>query len=338
MNFDLSAIFFNFLNGVIGAILLWVLQLSIRGYRRHRLEKKYPISGDYLSTYEDEDSGEKYFIEAPLHLSQKGRNITGRTEFDGRVWILEGEISNDGYLFGIYHAESVHDKGVGNFFLEIGISGDMEGLWSGYDSINKNITCGRYAFVRKPNFKIGKVTKKNVSAVLSIAEKELGAAYINVDDLLAEGNIAVYASVEGNIVGFSTAKKISTSEVYEKIPQLRGKKLRQIETAENIGLLASVATDLGWSGKGIGSALVEYCIKALEESGLNVIIMTGWKSGKGVHIGSVAKCHGFSQIMEIPEFWKEDSVENKYDCPHCGHPPCTCSAVVYVRHSKDMLT
>ncbi len=248
--------------------------------------------------------------------------------------MLDGEVSQDGYLFGIYHAESLHDKGIGNFFLEINIKGDMEGLWSGYDSIKKKIVSGRYSFTRIPNIKIKIISNKHVPAILNIAERQLGNAYINVEDLLNDKNIAIYASVRNNIVGFCTGKKMSLENLYKDIPQLADMKLKQLDAVENLGFLASVATEPNYLGRGVGSALIEYCITELENKELNVLVMTGWKSGKGVHIGGIAKKYNFEKLKEIPNFWKEDSIKNSYNCPSCGPPPCLCSAVVYIRHSK----
>jgi len=327
----------NLVVAAIGGALTLMFGAIVSKYKRFRLENKYPLAGDYLSEYEDVVKGEKLKIKAPVHLGQKGRCIEGTTQLDGRTWILNGEISDDGYLYGIYHAESVHDKGVGNFFLEIDIDGDMEGLWSGYDSINKTIMSGRYSFIRKPTLTIEKISQQHIPAVLNIAEKQLGAAYINVGDLLSKDNVAAFASVEGKIAGFCTGKRISLQQLYENIPQLENKKMKQLEAVEDLGILASVATDPSYSGRGIGSALVGYCIDELEKKGLNVLVMTGWKSDKGVHIGSIAKNHGFEAILEVPEFWKEDSIRNQYACPSCGQPPCLCTALVYVRHSQNKI-
>lgn len=331
----LASIGENLFVAIIGGAVTILSGAMVEKYQRFRLEKKYPIKGEYLSEFEDVVNGEKTIIKAPVTLTQKGKCIKGTSEIDGRTWILDGEISEDGYLFGIYYAESVHDKGVGNFFLEINIDGDMEGLWSGYDAVNKTIMSGRYSFIRKRDFKIARITKRQVPAVLSIAEKQLGAAYINVEDLLAEENVACYASISGKIVGFCTGKQIALDKIYESIPQLREMKLKQLATVETLGMVASVATDPDYAGRGIGSALVEHCIAELEKKDFNVLAMTGWKSPKGVHIGSIAKNYGFKEVLEVPDFWKEDSLKHGYACPVCGQPPCRCSAVVYLRHSSN---
>ncbi len=304
-----------------------------RKYKNYRLEKKYPIAGDYISEYEDIEDGKKTTIKSPVHLTQKGRTISGTTEFGNRTWILKGEVSDASYLSGIYYAEAIHDKGIGNFFLEIDNDGDMKGMWSGYDSVNKTITSGGYSFTKTLPILIKSISKKTLPTVLNIAEKQLGNAYINTEDLLNNENVSVYVSVNKEIAGFCTGKKIELETIYNDIPQLKNLNLKQLDAVESIGLVASVATDPNYSCRGIGTALVSHCIKQLESKGLNVLLMTGWKSEKGIHIGNIAEKHGFEKLIEISDFWKEDSITNQYCCPSCGNPPCRCTAAVYVRHS-----
>lgn len=323
----------NLLIAAIGGGITLGVKYIVEKIRQKRLENKYPISGDYISSFEDIVTGEKVITKAPVSLEQDGLHVKGTSEIDGRTWILEGDISTDGYLHGVYHAESVRDKGVGNFFLEISIDGNMDGLWSGYDSVNKNIQSGRYTFVKKPFIQISDISEKQVSAVLNIAEKQLGEAYIEVDDILNEENIALAATISGKLVGFCTGKKLAVSELYKKIPQLSQKKLKQLEVVDEVGMVASMATDSTETGKGIGTELLSECVNKLQTMGLNVLVMAGWKSEKGVHIGSLAKKLGFEEMLEIEKFWYEDSKANGYRCPSCGEPPCECSAVVFIMHS-----
>lgn len=190
-----------------------------------------------------------------------------------------------------------------------------------------------YSFTRTLPVLIKTISRKTLPRVLSIAEKQLGNAYINTEDLLNKKNVSVYASVKKEIAGFCIGKKIKIEIIYEDIPQLKNLGLKQLDAVENIGLVASVAIDPAYSQRGIGTKLISHCIKELENKGLNILLMTGWKSKKGIHIGSIAEKHGFEKLIEISDFWKEDSIKNQYFCQSCGNPPCKCTAVVYIRHS-----
>lgn len=317
-----------------GGVFVLIATKTISKFKKLKLEKKYPISGKYLSSYEDELDGKKVVIKAPVVLSQNGHRIKGITEFEGRTWILSGELSSYGYIHGIYHAESVHDRGIGNFFLEFMIDGDMRGLWSGYDSVNKIIQSGKYSFTKIPEILITKIKTNQIPNVISIAEKQLGEAYISIDDLKNEDNIAIVASVDGKIVGFCVGKVELITDIYKRIPQLAEKKLQQFEVIKSVGLIASMATDPDFTGRGIGDKLLGDCIEKLKNSGSKTLLMNGWKSENGIHIGSLAKKYGFKEILEIKNFWYEDSKIHRYKCPSCGEPPCKCGAVIFVNHSN----
>lgn len=113
------------------------------------LEWQYPVSGRYITRFEDEINGNEVTITAPAKLEQEGKKVTGSTKMsdDNREWYLEGDISSSGYINGIYHALDPHDRGVGNFFLYINHDKTMEGIWSGYDEVNDKISSGRYTFL-----------------------------------------------------------------------------------------------------------------------------------------------------------------------------------------------
>ncbi len=182
-------------------------------------------------------------------------------------------------------------------------------------------------------FLIKTISRKTLPRVLNIAEKQLGT-YINTEDLFNKENVSVYASVKKEIAGFCIGKKIKLEKIYEDIPQLKNLGLKQLDAVEKIGLVASVAIDPIYSQRGIGTALIGHCIKELENKGLNILLMTGWKSKKGIHIGNIAEKHGFEKLIEISDFWRKDSVKNQYFCQSCGNPPCKCTAAVYIRHSR----
>lgn len=179
---------------------------------------------------------------------------------------------------------------------------------------------------------VSNVSSKQIPSVLSIAEKQLGVAYIDVDDLENEGNVSLAATVSGVVAGFCTGKRMPVYDVYQTIPQLEQKRLKQFEVVKEVGIVSSIATDPHMTGHGIGDKLIASCVDGLEKQGLSTLIMTGWKTDKGVHIGSLAKKHGFKEILEIDKFWYEDSKTNNYRCPTCGEPPCCCSAVVFIKH------
>jgi hypothetical protein len=174
----------NILVGILAALLVGTAtQLKDYAYDKY-LERQYPVAGDYITTFEDEEDGEEFVATAPAKLEQQGKAITGRTAMpdDDRQWTLEGEISEEGYINGIYYAVDPHDRGVGNFFLYINHDRNMEGLWSGYDEVNDQISSGRYTFTPVFDaFQLQELAAENIPAVVDIADRRLGRDYLSAD-------------------------------------------------------------------------------------------------------------------------------------------------------------
>lgn len=191
---------------LIGGLVYFSLERLTRWIRSRRLAAKYPIAGKYITEFEERGA----IYRAPATLKQSGTVIHGETRSGNRKWILEGEVTPEGYLIGKYKPESVHDKGLGNFFLKIDLHCDMHGIWSGLDAEKNEIQQGSYVFHHQSGLVILPVAADHVPEILQIAEKELGDAYIDRTDLLAEG--AFYAKIGEEIVGFATSKVIQAPE------------------------------------------------------------------------------------------------------------------------------
>ncbi len=332
------------LDGLITEVVVAVIfatagyfYVSIKtGIQRYLLERRYPVAGEFISTYEDEDAqGNRLLIKAPVVLKQKGLKVTGITFFGDKRWLIDCDYDPKGFLHGIYYAESTRDGGLGNIFLEVSLNGDMDGIWSGYDSANKKLSHGRYTFKRTLDCEIRPMRPNEATRVVSIAEKQLGESYLKETDLLVEGSSLCLVAVrkDQSIVGFVTGRTVSREDLYAQFPKLGGVKSRSMDIANTIGYVGSVACDEEHKGRGVGDRLLAACIEKLRQDGAEYFVMTGWKDGERVNIGSLAVRHNFEPLEEITDYWREASEREGYYCPSCGVPPCRCAAVVFARYS-----
>ena len=176
----------NIIVGVAAALVVGgLVQAKDYTYNKY-LEYKFPISGEYITTFEDEKEGETVVATAPATLEQKGRKIEGTTIMPGddREWKLEGEIAEGGYMNGVYYAIDPHDQGIGNFFLYVNYDRHMEGLWSGYDEVNEKINSGRYTFTPVlDSYDTRRLTAERIPATVDIADNRLGRDYLSADSL-----------------------------------------------------------------------------------------------------------------------------------------------------------
>lgn len=317
-----------------GVVFTYAASQILKAIVRLRQEKQFGISGEYITCYDDQKGEATFSRSAPATLKQSGLKIEGETIFGETKWRLEGEITKDGYVHGRYFevANSYGDKGFGNFFLKVKNSNLLEGIWSGYDHGEKKILTGKYVFTKTQEIELCPVQENHIPGILRIAQMQLGDSYIHPEMLIGDNVYAVVALADSKIVGFCFGNIVSAKEYLEKNPKIKDFKIRPLKAVDKIGVISSIAVDQDSVGHGIGGKLFDACVQKLIGAKAEALVMTGWKSDKGVHIGGIAHFNGFDNIGEILEYWKDDSLKNGYSCPTCGKPPCHCAAVFFVKY------
>lgn len=182
---------------------------------------------------------------------------------------------------------------------------------------------------RMADYTIRDMRKKDIPPILVLADRELGRNYIQETTLEDEKGFVLCADVKGNVAGFCTGKIRSSLEVLASFGQRGPCDIPEWEHYADIGWIGSLAVARQYGRQGIGTALMSACLDRLRMKGAELIMMTAWKSSHGIHVGSIAEAQGFTKRGEIPEFWKEDSLNNQYACTECIPPPCRCTAVIY---------
>lgn len=296
------------------------------------------IAGEYITKYEDEQKENRVMITAPATLNQIGNKITGHTTNKNRKWLIEGEISSNGYIYGIYYADEPTDKGIGNFFLTIDNDHIMNGLWSGYDSVNKKITSGQYTF--KPiykNFYMIDLKEKHIPSVLEISDNELGKDYLSYSDIekvLNDKNYICKIAIDkdtNKVIAFGLCLIVSPDEVKKIIDWPDNKISRALKHSNEIGVLKTISVLKDFQGKGIGKLVTERCYNELIDREVNSICSIAWKNGNITNIGGILLDLGFNEYASINDYWKDDSINKNYNCPVCGKPPCRCIGVIYTK-------
>lgn len=332
---NVSEMIGNWASGVAGAAAAGCSVWTVKSIRAAWINRQFPVGGSYMTSFEDISNGEEIISVAPATVRQKGRVLKGKTFIDNKAWSLEGEITEGGYIYGYYAAISPHDKGVGNFFLEMRDSGNMEGFWSGFDAENKVVTSGRYSLRRVPAFRIRRAGAADIPQLLALSAGTLGEGYI--ETLLEsrsgrekDGLFSV-AIVKKKPIGYCFAYNVA-SEDWGKITKGKDVRLpidvRHAMGEGHLAIIQTIAVDPEMQGCGIGNALFEYTLDKLSKRGIKRYVSLAWKSSEGTNIEGLLVRHGFQLFAEFEQFWKEDSIEAGYECPACGHP-CNCSAVLY---------
>lgn len=330
----------DILIALLGAGVMWLLQQLIRNIQNRRLQKRYPLAGEFITKFEDEVDGVKITTATIATLKQEGRRILGSTHLDEREWIMEGELSEDGYVHGIYHPVNPLDKGLGNFFLVVQEDRSMSGMWSGFDSVNGKVTSGEYTFMPKLtgiNYDFATTTDK--VDLLRVADRQLGDGYVDphsLDPLIErQAGFAVVARIDGHVIGFALCPIVSPDAVADlaQVPLPK-----YMSHADEVGVIKTVAVLPEHAGKGVGSGLVRICIREMVKQGVRALFSVAWKQPDGtVNISGVLKTSGFMEFGEVRDYWKDDSLADGFFCPACEEPPCRCSAVMFAKlaHSDE---
>jgi len=334
------------ITGLVGSGITLGVERSVRALNARSIERKFPVAGTYLTKYSDKG---KIFTDM-VRLRQSGAKIKGESILSSenplhvQKWIFEGEVKKEGYIQGNYRPETPFDKGFGAFFCKFGKDGDMQGYWLGKDADESEIQWGDYKFMKQPQFTISNIEPTDIVRVLEIAEKQLGDAYIDESHLkTSDENVALCARVHATVVAFATARLVTSDQFLARITSCVGSNSaalrpleRRIDGETKIGFIASAATDLRFSGRGLGADLIGRCIEGLEQRGAKVIAATAWVSRNGAQAGSILAYRGFQKLLDVPKYWEKDSLAHGYSCPTCGAPPCQCTAVIYIRncHSR----
>ena len=322
------------LGGFFASSLFWLFSFV----RSKMLERKYPIKGTYLTNFEDLENGQIVNTSALAVLKQRGKKITGKTFLsNNRTWILEGELTDTGKLFGLYFAEDPMDKGIGNFFLKVTNDRHMHGLWSGFDSVNNIVNSGRYTFTPlMQDYKITEAKREHVTQIISISDDELGKGFLSHKELAenAFDNKAYicHVALHGKkVLGFCLCIIASNDEVDKHLKVGHAYLPAYVHFAEKIGIIKTIAVSKDFRQRGIGHALTRAGYDEMANRKVQSVCSLAWKNGNVIAANGSLSALGLSPLREIESFWKEDSLKHHFDCPACGPPPCNCSAVLYFK-------
>lgn len=188
-------------------------------------------------------------------------------------------------------------------------------------------------------FKIEQLTIEAIPFVLPICNEELGTGFLNdivLVDYINNPNcqsLMVIDNLSNKIVGISISLFLTQKELKQFMHPSQYFKLDQsLTTSEDIGILKLIAIQKDYQKKGIGTQFIENSFDFFRKNNIQTICAFAWKNKEGINMKTIFDRHQLTVINKILDFWKEDSIIQKYDCPECGKPPCKCTAVIFIKH------
>ena len=326
----------------LGSLLTYLAAFARGRIQARRLNRKFPVAGRFVTSYEDTVDGEAQTKWAMSELRQDGRRIEGETteREEGRVWRLAGTLEPGGFIHGVYGARDPHDSGTGTFFLRIDpATNDLRGLWAGYDSVDGDLDGGRYIFKRCGAARVRPATSADFAAVCTLMGEALGELYVEPEALksaIAEGGTATCVVAEtdaGSLAGACTSSLVDRSSFAQFLPvgqEHLADEVRVLRHSPRVLLIRSIAVDKRHRGRGVAVDLMRASMDWGTKNGATAAVTFAWTSTEGCHLESALQATGFTRDFEIEDFWLADSQANDYQCPTCGHE-CHCSAAIFQR-------
>jgi len=335
------------------------------GYRLRQihLNRKYQITGRYLSKFEDENADGRFVAKSTHRIKQRGGRFIGTDEHsDGRIWRLEGRIFSGGRLGGVYFAELADDDGVGSFYFSKE-GADLKGWWGGYDHRNKTTTTGRYILTRKASPKLRKLNRSqapemarlietneifwmgppsetDVESAVAISEQTLGPDYISKQsfDIPYGKPVCLGARDEDSdaLIGFCIAYLLKADKFRSVVMEghavsARSAEIEHADAAGRLGVIKTVAVSPAVQGRGVGTELVQAAEDRLKQFGATAIVVPAWERGEGrLNIGGVLDHLGYEEWLKAPHFWRTGCDSGSFACPERRpDSPCVCNMRLY---------
>jgi GNAT superfamily N-acetyltransferase len=328
---------------LVGALAAWLLVTALNRLKDYRLRRRYPLSGHYLSQYEDVVDGVNVVRKAGVEFSQRGLQLSGMVTNldDNRGWRMRLTIDPAGFLQGLYWAELPGDPGTGVVFLQREPGDGLVGIWAGYDSRNLRVEGGKWTFHRQVAFDVTRLHPyaHESADALEILRTELGERYITskqFTEFLRPGardsRTGVWVAAEKpteRTIGVLLAEEVDDQGMDETLHGRRSElqsspQLFRLKNRSR-ALIKSVAVAPNYQGKGVATALVKQVMRDLEAMGIHGFYALGWIRKDRAAIQGVLEPLGFRPVGDLDRFWHDESEQQGYECPDCGNP-CICAA------------
>ncbi|MCJ8292344.1 MAG: GNAT family N-acetyltransferase [Crocinitomicaceae bacterium] len=168
--------------------------------------------------------------------------------------------------------------------------------------------------------------------LLIIADNRFGSGYLTMGELQSyvanKTKIGFVAKTNQIISGFSLVQICDLNEIMSLVLCEHEWFKEQFADKYPIGVIKTISVSEEFKNCGIGTALTEKSIKALEKAS-GALMSICWEHEKGTPFAKILEKFGMTLSRRISDYWKEDSLKKKYQCKYCGSPPCRCSVLVY---------
>lgn len=182
-------------------------------------------------------------------------------------------------------------------------------------------------------FTIVTASEKDVKTIATIAGETLGDGYFTptaIGQVFADPStiFRVTKTGSGHIAGFCYSYIAPFENINQRWPATQWPDT--ISSGKQVGVLKTIAVSTAYTRSGIGNQLMQDAILQCRKRAVPFLLTLAWKDQRGtMNLEPLLRKFQFRLIREFPEYWKEESLVSRYQCPVCGEPPCLCSALLF---------
>ncbi|MGB0882420.1 MAG: hypothetical protein ACPGSO_05665 [Vicingaceae bacterium] len=181
---------------------------------------------------------------------------------------------------------------------------------------------------------IKRIKREDFNQVLEISDTVLGENYITetyLNKFINSDHYLGYTLLKSDIViGFTSLILLPVDEFKKAVLKEQNWFSKTVKGCKIIGLRKQTIIHPNYTGNGYGYQLFDYSVRDVE-SLCDVQISTVWKKENEQAMQRLLVKCGFNYAKTIPNYWREDSLDNNYSCGVCGLPPCKCATEVYIK-------
>lgn len=174
-----------------------------------------------------------------------------------------------------------------------------------------------------------------LSQASDIYDVSLGQKYIPPEDLLKYANnpseyILIGSTIEDKLLGVMLAFPLDEKTARECNEAFKKHNIPFELPRLSVGVIKSVSVHPEYRHRGIGTRLTLEAMERLRKMSCGLFLAIAWDSGKVESSPKMFEKLGYKSLLDIPEYWYEDSIKEGYQCPNCGNP-CHCKAIFYFK-------
>lgn len=171
---------------------------------------------------------------------------------------------------------------------------------------------------------------QDAEKILAISHQVLGENYLTLGALQETKKQFLVAEKNEQIIGFAGLHFVSVAYLRYLLKK-HPIQLPDLNEEMLLCKMNTLAVLPEFQRRGIGKQLHLARLELAENLGYKHFFLMAWKHPQqGIQAEKLLLQTNFEKVIELPNFWYQESLLQHYECAACGNP-CGCTAVLFLR-------